>query len=442
MSKTELFDTKYTTADSINELSSTLNEPEWLLQRRQKAFEEYKKLPFDKDTLFYKYTSFRDFDPKKLEASWQTETKSLLNESSIVLQELEPDLIETEDGISTKLPEELVKQGVIFDSLHNLLETDEELAKKIVNKATSYTKEFDKLGALARAFATNITVLYVPKNVILDKPLVKVNTKGEGSTATFSEFIAYFEESSQASYIDVFLRSEKEPADKQLYVGIETTYVADNAHVKSAQIQDWNKSTLHIMARMGLVERYGKYRTMTQLQGGYMSRLTSNILLNGDGSEGYDLFVSFGDENQRFDVKSELHHIARSTIGQTHARQVMMDRSESILRGLIVIPETGVEADSWLTSQGLTIGKGKVTAIPALQIDQNDVKAAHAASVEPLNDDLLFYLESRGIPRKDAREMLVKGYFEYVLKRLEQNQIMDLSRKYLAKKWDIAQKSD
>ena len=167
-----------------------------------------------------------------------------------------------------------------------------------------------------------------------------------------------------------------------------------------------------------------------------MSRVNSNVLLNGQGSEGYDLFIQFGHNKKRFGEKSELQHNSIDTIGQTHARTVMMDKSESILRGLIVIPEIGVNADSWLTSKGMTVGKGKISAVPSLEILQNDVKAAHAASVEPLNEDLLFYLESRGIERSTARELLIKGYFEQILKLLNHEELTDISRNYLSQKWD------
>ena len=135
-------------------------------------------------------------------------------------------------------------------------------------------------------------------------------------------------------------------------------------------------------------------------------------------------------------MKSELHHVGRDTIGNVHARTVMMDRAESILRGLIFISETGVNTDSWLTSQGMTVGKGKVIAIPALNIDQNYVKAAHAASVEPLQEDLVFYLTTRGVSYEVARELLVKGYFEYILHQVKDEHIQQLSRKMLSQKWE------
>ena len=101
-------------------------------------------------------------------------------------------------------------------------------------------------------------------------------------------------------------------------------------------------------------------------------------------------------------------------------------------------PESGYDADSWLTTAGMTVGQGKVNSIPALQIDQNEVAAAHAASVEPLNEELVFYLKARGVNEKEAREMLIKGYFEYVFKLFNDINSIEILRDSLNLKWDLS----
>ncbi|MHA2503205.1 MAG: SufD family Fe-S cluster assembly protein [Candidatus Kariarchaeaceae archaeon] len=429
MASIELFDTEYTTKDQLIELSNSLHEPEWLRDRRLQAYELYQNLPFDKDTLFYKYTSFRNFDPSKLVASWSTSETTLSDKQFDDFH-----IVDTGSGIIVNPSDELSEKGVIFDTLHNLINKNEELAKQLADKATSLSSGFDKLGSLSTAFASSILVLYVPDNVVLESPIRKLSLTTKGNQASFGEVIYIFGESSQVALHEVY--SSNEGSDSAFLTSVmKTVYLGDNANVKSLMIQDLDDSALFLYSRVSKIDRYAKYRTLSQLQGGEMSRLNSTLDLVGNGAEGYDLFVSFGRRKQRFDIKSEVHHTARDTIGQTHSRQVMMDNSESILRGLIVIPESGVNADSWLTSAGMTVNRGKVNTVPALRIDQNDVKAAHAASVEPLNEDLLFYLQTRGILESDAREMLVKGYFEYVFKFLEDEPATEEARKYLNMKW-------
>ncbi|MCY3412916.1 MAG: SufD family Fe-S cluster assembly protein [Candidatus Heimdallarchaeota archaeon] len=429
MSKLDLFSTPYTTEESIKSISEKLHEPQWLLERRIDAFNDYLKLPFDQDTLFYKYTNFRKFDPKKLQAFLNLDTLNHLDENNI--DDLPVSYLENENANQSYLNND---QGVFFGNLVDFISLNEEKAREIISEVDSVSKSFDKLGMLSRAMASSVAILYVPKNVIVKDLLVKLTTMKSSKISLYTEFIGYFDEGSQVSMLDQFFSEHL--TDENLFNSLYTLIVKDNAKVTLAQIQNWDQKTVHNLARVTKIERYGVLRSLTHMQGGLLSRVNSNIDLAGQGSEGYDLFVKFGSDKQRFDIKSELHHNGRDTIGNVHARTVMMDKSESILRGMISIPEPGVNADSWLTSQGMTLDKGKIVAIPALNIDQNDVQAAHAASVEPLNEEVLFYLQSRGVPQNKSRELMVKGYFEYILKQINNEKISDLSRNYLSSKWD------
>ncbi|MDH5402939.1 MAG: SufD family Fe-S cluster assembly protein [Candidatus Heimdallarchaeota archaeon] len=430
MSTLKLFETEYTTKEKITTLSDNKNEVSWIKNRRMQAFDEFKSLNYDKDNLFHKYTDFRKFNPKNLMLS--TDGDEIYEKD---LSDLKPSLIETENGLKSMLSPELIEKGVFFGDINDFIKLDETMAKQIIDEV-SFSENFDKLGSLSRAFAKSIILLYMPKNVIIDEPLVKLSMLKSKEIAHYSEFIIYLSEGSQINLIELFENFEPNESE-QLYSGIQSIFVGENASLKVMQIQNWSKKTVHISAKFAKLNRYGKYKSAIQQQGGDITRYNSNVDLYGQGSEGYDLFISFGNNSQRYDVKSELHHNARDTIGQTHARQVMMDKSESVLRGMIVIAKPGVNADSWLTSQGMTIGKGKVIAIPALKIDQNDVKAAHAASVEPLDESQLFYLQSRGIPLTQSKEMLIKGYFEYIFKTIENSKMSDVAREYLSHKWDV-----
>ena len=437
MSNVELFDTNYTNMDKLIELSQSLNEPKWLLERRKNAYHTYQELPYDKDHLFYKYTTFKDFNPKSLTHNWKYNGEGNHELLKTYEQNLKPFMVETTNSLQSSLPEDLQKIGVFFDTLHNLIKIDEVKAKKIISMVDKSTSKFDKLGSLSRAFAVNIIVLYVPKNVIITEIIGKITQINNSTTANFGEFIAIFEDGSQATYYNIY-NDNSSDNNAKLYSIIETVIVGDNARVKSFQLQDFNPSAVFLLSKYSEINRYGVYRNLSHLQGGHLSRQNSFIDLIGDNAEGYDLFTMFGQNKQRFDVKSELKHTAKSTIGQTHARQVMMDKSEAVLRGLIVIPESGYDADSWLTTAGMTVGQGKVNSIPALQIDQNEVAAAHAASVEPLNEELVFYLKARGVNEKEAREMLIKGYFEYVFKLFNDINSIEILRDSLNLKWDLS----
>ncbi len=419
-----LFTTDYTTEDTIREISIRNNEPNWLIERRLNAFNNYQNLPFDKDTLFYKYTNFKNLNPRELAINMVIQRHVDLKNVNI---------FETDNEVIFSLTDEMKNKGVILTTLTDLSNNNEELAHTIVEKV-GFSNNFDKLGCLSRAFAPNQIVLYVPRNVVIEKPIFKKTTIKNDKISMYSEFICVFGENSQATIVETFSSSDNKTM--KMYMGMHSIYLGENSNINYYQIQAWDQKTTHIDAKIANISRNATLHEFTHTQGSDMSRINSYIMLEGEGSEGYDLFTNFGNNRQRFDIKAEIRHIGTDTIGQVHSRTVMMNRSESILRGLMDIPETAINANSNLTSKGLSIGRGKITAIPALKIDQNEIVAGHSASVEPINPEYIFYLSTRGIPETLAREMMVKGYFEDVINYIQNNEIKDMIHEFLDTKWN------
>ncbi|RMG27337.1 MAG: SufD family Fe-S cluster assembly protein [Methanobacteriota archaeon] len=429
-----LFLTSYISESKIDEITKRNGEPEWIKTRRLEAFKKFKELPIDQDNLFYKYTDFKNFDPEKLKPFWEMEVEEIPSTQSLKIAEMTPTFVESVEKVEISLGHELKEDSVFLGTLGQLASQNENLAKKIVEEV-SETMDFDKLGNLATAYSAHTLVLFVPKNFRSEKPILKTTLLSGINVAMFSEFIVYLSEGSEIVLVEDY-RSLEKADEEQLFMMSQSIVVKDNSRLKHIQIQDWNNQTVHVTAKLTKLQSYANYTSYFLLQGGEMTRINSKILLEGRGAEGYDLFAQFGIGNQRIDVKSELVHIAEDTIGQTHSRTVVVDRAESVLRGLIHIPKSGKNADSWLTSHGLTVGRGSVTAIPALMIDQNEVVAAHSAAVEPLNQEKLFYVESRGIPKEEAKAILIKGYFEPLSKFIPNEDLKEYIRNKISEKWD------
>ena len=207
------------------------------------AYHTYQELPYDKDHLFYKYTTFKDFNPKSLTHNWKYNGEGNHELLKTYEQNLKPFMVETTNSLQSSLPEDLQKIGVFFDTLHNLIKIDEVKAKKIISMVDKSTSKFDKLGSLSRAFAVNIIVLYVPKNVIITEIIGKITQINNSTTANFGEFIAIFEDGSQATYYNIY-NDNSSDNNAKLYSIIETVIVGDNARVKSFQLQDFNPSAV------------------------------------------------------------------------------------------------------------------------------------------------------------------------------------------------------
>jgi Fe-S cluster assembly scaffold protein SufB len=146
----------------------------------------------------------------------------------------------------------------------------------------------------------------------------------------------------------------------------------------------------------------------------------------------------FGGGDQLFDLTSYTRHIGRDTTGNLLSKGALMDKARSYMKGMIVIERSAVGTDSYLGEFGMNLSKAtRSVAIPSLEIDQPDCRrAAHASSVGPIDENQLFYLESRGIPPDEARKFIVLGFLEPVVARVPVADAQDRLRGLLEDKWE------
>ena len=159
--------------------------------------------------------------------------------------------------------------------------------------------------------------------------MILISQLTSSGVASFTDFIAYFEKDTKLTFVELFLRNNNDEK-ANLYNSMNTYYLEDNSQIHTFTLQNWSEKTVHIYSRNVVLNNYSKLTSLTHIQGSDMVRQNNLINMVGNGSEGYDLYVELGSKKQRFDVKSELKHLTKDTIGQTHARTVMMDNSESI----------------------------------------------------------------------------------------------------------------
>jgi len=170
--------------------------------------------------------------------------------------------------------------------------------------------------------------------------------------------------------------------------------------------------------------------------GASVSRSRMNFLLNGRGSfaEGFELF--FTDGKQRYDFESNLIHNSPDSTGSTQARGALKGESQSIFKGMIKIVNRAKNSRSYLAHHAMILDRtAKSDGVPGLEIDTNEVKATHSASVAQIDEEQLFYLQSRGLPLDEARKMVVLGFFEPVLSRIPIEQTREGARFILEGKW-------
>lgn len=139
------------------------------------------------------------------------------------------------------------------------------------------------------------------------------------------------------------------------------------------------------------------------------------VELVGEGAEAQIVGAFEGKGRSDITIDIEVRHKAAHTTANTHIRGVLWDRARARITGTIKVYPGAQQTNSFLTEKVLLLGEeARAEAVPNLEIEANDVKCSHAATVGKIDEEQLFYLQTRGLPRQAAERVLVEGFLEPV----------------------------
>ncbi len=140
-------------------------------------------------------------------------------------------------------------------------------------------------------------------------------------------------------------------------------------------------------------------------------------------------------DGEKLDFTTIAKHESRNTSCLQDVRGVLRDNSDSKYIGSIIIEENASQTESFLDDSVLVLGQGtKNQSEPILEIKNNDVKASHGSTTGRINEDEIFYLQSRGLSKKEAENIIVEGFFEKLLNQIEDTTIREVIAEKLASK--------
>jgi Fe-S cluster assembly protein SufB/Fe-S cluster assembly protein SufD len=421
--------------DLAQALSESLNEPEWLKDSRLKALAEFSSLPPEKNPLYTKYVGISSFDLSRFGIVLGKTTVDFRSMFSGFLTGKETNILlqGNETQIHAELDQEAASKGVKLLPLHDALKSDGEMVRRLF-EARLVESGGDKFAAFVNAFFNSGTLVYVPKGVTLDKPLRKMLLLDSPKSSVIDQTFVYADEASKLVLLEE-LYSRGSPGPSLVASNVEI-HARPSSHIDFSSIQLLDERAVHLSNRA--IETLNDSRaTVSVLSlGAQVSRSRVNFLLNGRGSvaEGFEIF--FTDSKQRYDFESNLIHNSRDSTGSIQARGVLKGESQSIFKGMIKIVREAKNSRSYLAHHAMILERtAKSDAIPGLEIDNNEVKATHSASVAQVDEEQLFYLMARGLPLDEARKMVVLGFFEPVLSRIPIEQTREGARFMIEGKW-------
>lgn len=314
------------------------------------------------------------------------------------------------------LIENLAKQGVLFTDLLHAQEQYPAILERILNQAKIY--ETDKFAAMSAAFCSNGVLLYVPKGVTVDKPLHSLFwTSGSGILNAFQVFV-WLDENSSVTYVHENASPETSTS-QNLHAGLMDIRVGKGAKLNLVELQSYGSDDWNFTHEKVNVEAEAAVDWIFGSLGSHLTKNFSDLNLVGQGSSGKMSGFYFTNGNQHLDHDTQQNHLAPNTTSDLLFKGALVGESRSVWQGMIYVAENASKTDGYQANRNLVLSKkARADSIPGLEILTDDVRCTHGATVGKIDTDMVFYLESRGIPRKEAEKLIVEGFFDPIMQRI------------------------
>jgi Fe-S cluster assembly protein SufD len=395
-------------------------EPDTVRDLRKRALEAYHALPVpSQETEEWRYTDLSglDLDLHPFAEGGGPEAVNrhgVLAAADAAGERAGLQIQRNSEVISTQLSRTAIERGVILTGLDAAAAELPELLERSLHSLVPPDRT--KFTALHAAFRTGGTFVYVPRGASVSLPLQTLTYLDADRTAVFPHTVLVAEEGSEVTYIDRMVSPDLTSA---LSDGVVEIFAGPGAHVRYVSLQDWGSGVTHLSVQRAEVGRDAEVRSLAVAFGGDLSRTEVESVLAGPGGHSEMLGLYFTDGKQHFDHRSLQDHVAPNCTSDLLYKGALKDTSRVVYSGLIHIAPGARGSDAFQTNRNIVLSdEAKADSIPNLEIENNEVRCSHAASVGPVDDDQVFYLQSRGIPRHRAEQLIVTGFFQEVLDRV------------------------
>jgi Fe-S cluster assembly protein SufD len=367
-------------------MSATVSEPAWLAGKRAAAQATYDSLPVPSNREeAWRFTNLRGFDPEAFTA----------REAAVEL-----------DGAAG---------GAVFTSLAAAVDSHPDLLEQHLGSVVS---DGEKFAAANAARWSDGVLLHVPAGVSVEVPLRAAVELAEEGSALYHRVLVVLERNARATFVEEF-RSE---VPGYLNVVVELV-VADGARLEYVTIQHHHPETRQFGTHRATVGRDAELDWVAAALGGTRAKSRMESLLAGPGAnvKVTGAYYLTGREHVDYDTTQE--HAAPNTTSDLAFKGVLADRSRAVWRGVIRVDKGAQKTDAYQENRNLLLSTdAQATPIPGLEIEANDVRCTHGATVGQVDSTQLFYLMARGLDRASAQRMIVRGFFEDVLGRIGSTQ--------------------
>jgi len=432
------------TEETIRVISEDKDEPEWMLERRLRALEQYKKMPMPTDWPGQPDLSELDVEQIVPYIRPDIETRGgaenwddLPDEIKDTFDKLGIPEAEKEalSGVGAQYESEIVyqnmkeqweKKGVIFMDMDKAVREHPELVREyFMTKAVPPSD--NKFAALHGAVWSGGSFVYVPEDVTVEMPVqayFRMNSAGMGQ---FEHTLIIAEPGSEMHYIEGC--SAPQYATHNLHSGGVEVFVKEDAHVQYSTVQNWSKNTFNLNTKRALVEKNGRMEWVSGSMGSKATMLYPSSILKGEGASDNHITIAFAGKGQDIDTGAKVYHNAPNTKSTIESKSISKDGGRTNYRGLVHIADGAANSSTSVECDALMFDNESTSdTMPYMEINESTVDVAHEATVGKIGDEDVFYLQSRGLDDDDAKQMIVAGFIEPITEELPIEYAVELNR--------------
>ncbi|CAM3203722.1 Fe-S cluster assembly protein SufD [Filibacter tadaridae] len=408
------------TEQDVHSYSVKVNEADWMADFRTNALAKVEQLPMPKpDKTKIDKWNFTEFPVHAVESSLYAALSELPEEARAIVDADEQKNIYVQHNNTPaylSLSEELKVQGVIMTDIFTASREHSELVKKYY-MTDGVNVDENKLTALHAALMNGGVFVYIPKNVVVEKPLQVLFLHDNDEASLFNHVLLVAEANSKVTYVENYLSTVDEA--KGLANIISEVFAGDNAQITYGAVDVLAKGFTTYVNRRGVASRDSRIDWALGLMNDSdtISENITQLIGNGSHCDMKTVVVGRGKQKQNF--TTEIVHFGLDTEGFILKHGVMLDESSAIFNGIGRIAKGATRSNAVQESRVLMFSeKARGDANPILLIDEDDVTAGHAASVGRVDPLQLFYLMSRGISKHEAERLVVHGFLAPVVSKL------------------------
>jgi Fe-S cluster assembly protein SufD len=393
--------------------------PSWWLDRKRAAYEAFASLPLPQRTSeSWRFSNL---------AGWKLDgfaSRPRAGHAAFPLLRLPSSaslgFVNHALAARTPVPPELAAKGVVVSTLSEALSRHADVLQAHF-MAQPQKLGSEKYAALHTALVPDGAFVYVPRGVEIDDPIVVSHLASGLGSALFPHTLVVAEDNARVTVVDLFASPD---APVSFACGANDLYAGHGARLTYVAAQNWSLDALAIQLNSIVVRRDARVQSLNLHLGARQSRHESLSQLQAPGAFSEMLALTVAGASQEFDQRTLQIHQAPDTKSDLLYKNALRGQSRTIFSGLIVVDPDAQRTDAYQSNRNLMLSDdAEANSLPGLEIQANDVRCTHGATTSRIDREQEFYLQSRGIDRARADELLVFGFFEEVLDRLTSEEL-------------------